>query len=91
MTSRIAVTNEAAKQPSVQKVSLLIVNEILQMAVMGDRGSMTCRGNDLMERPLRTVAYVLPVAVDMFCCLTACSASRNAERLLMKFGTVGFY
>ena len=83
MTSRITVTNEAAKQPSVQKVSLLIVKEVLQMTVMGDRGSMSCRGNDLMERPPRTVAHTLPVAVDtLFCCLSSCSDSRNAERFL---------
>jgi len=74
-----------------RKFILLIVKEVLQMAVMGDRGSMTYRGDDLMERPLRTVAYVLSVAVDMFCCLSSCSVSRNAERILMKFGIVGFY
>jgi hypothetical protein len=83
VTSRITVTNEAAKQLSVQKVSLLIVKEVLQMTVMGDRGSMSCRGNDLMERPPRTVTHTLPVAVDtLFCCLSFCSDSRSAERFL---------
>jgi len=61
------------------------------MAVMGDRGSIMCRGDDLMELPLRTFAYVLSVAVNMFCCLSSCSVSRNAERILMKFSIVWFY
>jgi hypothetical protein len=87
VTSRITVTNEAAKQPSVQKVSLLIVKEVLQMAVMSDRGEVSCSGNDLMERPVRTVAHVLPVAVDtVFCCLwlsTVCSAACGCRHCVL--------
>ena len=71
MTSRITVTNVAAKRPSVQEVSLFILKEVLQLAVMGDRSSVTCRDSGLMERPVRTVACVLSVAVNTFCCLSS--------------------
>jgi hypothetical protein len=97
VTSRITVTNEAAKQLFVQTVALLIVMEGLQMAVMGDR--VQCRAEVMkMERPQRQVVQMLPFAVTLFClsvCLSVCPHVTTREMLngwlLMKFGIVEFY